>query len=106
MSTVIRLPQKKPPNSLTASEVLDAVPGMSYKQLDFWTRTGRIKALPRTGRGSGYYNRYAPDQVALAKRMLHLIELGFTVHAAEKFANDKMEVHEIIFKLMRLRDGM
>lgn len=111
MSNVTHLSHAKRSDSLTASEVLEAIPGLTYRQLDFWTRSGRVKAMPgRTG--SGHYNRYAPDQVAVAKRMYWLLNLGFNLNAAHLVATERKTaelvlrgVSTIVIELVSEEDG-
>jgi hypothetical protein len=44
---------------LTAAETLDAVPGLTYRQLDHWISCGYLPGIPaRTGSG---YPREIPD---------------------------------------------
>lgn len=46
-----------PVHLYTSAEVLAAVPGLTYRQLDYWTRTGIIAAiddLPGSGVARGY----------------------------------------------------
>lgn len=87
MSNVHQLPQRQ--TSLTASEVLEHIPGLTYRQLDFWNRTGRIQPIPGKSSGSGYHHRYTPDQVAVISRMYRLLNLGFNLNAAHQVATNR-----------------
>lgn len=92
MSNVTHLPQRE---GLTASEVLDAVPGLTYRQLDFWSRTGRIQPLPGK-HGSGHYHRYTSEQVRVIGRMHRLVMLGFTLDAAHHIATDRKTAEQAL----------
>lgn len=86
MSNVTHLPKQD--GSLTASEVLEHIPGLTPKQLEWWNRTGRIQ--PQPGKtGSGYYRRYTPNQVTIISRMYRLIQLGFNLDAAHQIATNR-----------------
>lgn len=103
MSNVHQLPEQKQDGSLTASEVLEAIPGLTYRQLDFWTRTKRIHALPGKA-GSGRYRRYAPDQVEVARRMHKLLGLGFDFRTAHMLAHSQLHLHKTIFELTKMTE--
>jgi DNA-binding transcriptional MerR regulator len=92
MSNVTHLPQQ---HGLTASEVLEQIPGLTYRQLDFWSRSGRIQPLPGKS-GSGHYHRYTPQQVAIISRMYRLVNLGFTLDAAHQIATDRPTAERVL----------
>lgn len=95
MSNVHQLPQAKRSDSLTVAEILEAVPGLTYRQLDFWNRTGRIQ--PQPGKtGSGIYRRYTPHQVKIISRIYRLIQLGFTLDAAHQIATDRVTAQKVL----------
>src|SRR4249920_3247823 len=78
-------------NGVGSLEVLERISGLTYKQLDFWTAAGRVKALPgRTG--SGNYRRYSEDQVQLIARIHRLLTYGFTLNTAEQLAKSPEKV--------------
>lgn len=95
MSNVTHLPQAQQDGSLTAPEILEHIPGLTYRQLDFWNRTGRIQPQPGKA-GSGHYRRYNPGQVNIVSRIYRLIQLGFTLDAAHQIATDRATAQKVL----------
>lgn len=50
--------------------------GATYRQLDYWVRTGILRPEYAVANGSGTQRRFAPDQVRLVRLILRLRELG------------------------------
>jgi hypothetical protein len=92
-------------------QVLAAIPGMTYRQLDFWTRTGRIRAhhhyqnseqIP-VNAGSGSDRCWPHDQVALAGRIFKLLARGVTnLDAARATAADRGVLMEMLSELTKI----
>lgn len=66
--------------------------GLTYRQLDYWTRRGYLKAEDPTP-GSGHSRTWLEDEQVIAARMLRLISCGFTVEAAARIARDETDLH-------------
>jgi hypothetical protein len=64
---------------------LDRKIGVSYRQLDWWTRKGYINEMPEKP-GSGYARRYTPEEEAVAILMGQLVACGFKPSAAAELA--------------------
>jgi hypothetical protein len=60
--------------------------GITYRQLDFWTRAGYLHAMPGTGQGTGSSRRFAPDEVEVCCRMAALVNIDIAVPAASQIA--------------------
>lgn len=88
-------------DSLDAQEVLAAIPYLTYRQLDYWTTTGRIHTIG-SGHGSGIHRRWSPDQVAIASRMLWLTNLGVNVDTAQAIATDRRVLMELMAELTKI----
>jgi hypothetical protein len=80
---------------LNMHEVLAHIPGMTYRQLDFWTKSGRItRHFHHGGRivtegGSGKIGCWPRDQVAIASRMHQLTTRGIeNLDIAKAIATD------------------
>jgi DNA-binding transcriptional MerR regulator len=86
-------------DGVSAPEMLERIPGLTYRQLDYWTRAGRIQALPGRS-GSGNYRRYSEQQAALTARLHRLVMYGFTLNAAEQLAKDRRFVQDAINMLI------
>lgn len=78
--TVAYLPTAEPDTApdergYTTSEML-ALTGVTYRQLDWWCRTG---LLPETARGSGSQRHFTPADVETVRTVAALLSVGFTV---------------------------
>lgn len=51
--------------------------GITYRQLDYWTRAGHLVPIPGTGEGHGSRRRYPADAIPQARLMGQLVALGF-----------------------------
>lgn len=73
-------------------EVLAAVPGLTYRQLDYWIRTGRVHVTVQHGAdgdrltGSGYARDIDEDEVAVVRTMTALTNDGVHVDTAHRVA--------------------
>lgn len=59
--------------------------GLTYRQLDYWTRVGHLNADDPTP-GSGRRRHWPQSEIAVAARMARLIAAGFTVPRAADLA--------------------
>jgi hypothetical protein len=59
--------------------------GLSYRQLDHWTRKGWVRADDPTP-GSGKRRTWDDHELAIAARMVRLIDAGFVVGKAAEIA--------------------
>jgi|SRR6185369_6082504 len=55
--------------------------GATYRQIDHWTRTGRIHAH-QAGRGSGHIRTYDVAEGIAVVRVIHLLKTGLHVEFA------------------------
>lgn len=56
--------------------------GITYRQLDYWTRVGYLRTVAEPTPGSGRRRTWPPEELAVARRMGRLIRAGFEVDAA------------------------
>lgn len=64
---------------------LSPVPGVSYRQLDYWASRGLLH--PDNGNpGTGSSRQWSPAELAVAETMGRLVNAGLTVAAAHKVA--------------------
>lgn len=61
--------------------------GLSYRQLDYWTRSGRIHADEPTP-GSGHRRTWPDEEIAVAGRIARLIAAGLSLEIAAGVARD------------------
>lgn len=62
----------------TSAEVCRLV-GITYRQLDYWDRTGLLTPSVAPARGSGYGRRYDADDVLVLRVIGELRRIGVTV---------------------------
>lgn len=74
----------------TATELQDTA-GITYRQLDYWTTTGYLRADLPDGTGSGHARYYPLNEVRIARLMRRLIEAGLTVDVAANVARNRIE---------------
>jgi DNA-binding transcriptional MerR regulator len=67
----------------TASRVC-GMAGITYRQLDYWTRTGRVTASRHATEGHGDRRLYSTDDVLRIVVLARLLDAGLTLAAADK----------------------
>jgi len=70
---------------LTSPEVVSAT-GCTYRQLDFWSRTRRIRPADGDGHGSGYLRRWDKSEVQVIRLAVQLLDLKLSLDAALDYA--------------------
>ena len=73
---------------LSVSQVLARV-SITYRQLEFWSTTNRIKYHGEGG--SGHHRRYEPSEVQVIELAMRHLACGFTVDTAIAFARRIVE---------------
>jgi len=68
---------------------LDEEIGVTYRQLDWWTRQGYLHAREETG--SGYSRSYTESEKNVARLMGRLVRVGFSAGFAGKVARAFLE---------------
>ena len=58
--------------------------GISYRQLDYWTRTGLVRPSVRDARGSGTQRLYAFQDLALLRIIKKLLDTGVSLQQVRK----------------------
>lgn len=69
----------------TSDDVTDLA-GISYRQLDYWTRVGVLQPLGHARPGSGYERRWSQAEVRVATVVGRLANLGATRHVLRPVA--------------------
>ena len=88
-ATVTRIGAPTVTDAFTAAELVTAA-GCTWRQYDFWYRTGRIKSCNGVS-GHGYSRLFTADEVAVATAAKRLIDAGFTTTAALNLARKFIE---------------
>jgi DNA-binding transcriptional MerR regulator len=58
--------------------------GISYRQLDYWTRTGLVRPSVRDARGSGTQRLYSFRDLALLRIIKKLLDTGVSLQQVRK----------------------
>lgn len=66
--------------------------GLTYRQLDYWFRTGLIHAVGGNTPGSGYSRKWTEAERSVALTMIRLIKAGIGPHTAVKVARGQAEI--------------
>lgn len=84
--------------------------GISYRQLNFWTTTGRLQAHRHVGdevvayrstsTGSGVPACWPLAEVAKAARIKKLLDMGFDLEPAVLLANSRLVIKETLQRLI------
>ena len=82
-------------------EILEANPGPTYRQLDFWTRAGYLQPCQHVVRGTGNSRHWPVDQADLASRMHDLTNMGFAPGRAHTRATDP---HQLAWTIQHLQN--
>lgn len=70
----------------TAWDRVRALGTVSYRQFDFWIRTGRIHVDQPRGGGSGHHRTISDEELSVVAWMGHLTASGVTPEKAEPVA--------------------
>lgn len=86
--SVLPFPNAKviPTGHVSGPELATAA-GITYRQLDYWTRTGLIRSREPSP-GSGYVRAYPLTEAAFARLLKQLLDAGVNLRAAVDLARD------------------
>ena len=107
MANLQQTPPRAHCNGLNAPSVLARVPGLTYRQLDYWSRTERL--VPHTHGGehsSGIPYCWPLAEVEVASRMIRLIGLGVGLQPAVELARSRERLTAGSALLLRLAGEM
>lgn len=83
-------------------EVLANIPGLTYRQLDFWTRNDYIHAIDRGPKASsGIHRKWTPAEAEITRRMYRLVTAGFNVATAAELARHPERLEAMAYYLTR-----
>lgn len=66
----------------TSDDLVRAIPGLTYRRLDHWIRSGYIPDHDYLEAGSGHPRTFGPHQVLVLRHMAALVNEGIKVEAA------------------------
>lgn len=82
--------------------------GISYRQLDYWARTGLIRPSIQTAQGSGTQRRYAFTDIVQLKVVKRLLDAGMSlkrIRSAMDILRDQLESEAPLADVTLLSDG-
>ncbi|HJQ00112.1 MAG TPA: MerR family transcriptional regulator [Jatrophihabitans sp.] len=65
--------------------------GLSYRQVDFYCRTGYLRTIGEGHPGNGYARRFSVAEANIAVFIKQLLDTGFTAAAAAALAREHVE---------------
>lgn len=68
------------PDSFTAPQVC-ALVGITYRQVDYWARTGLVRPSLAEARGSGTQRRYSGEDVFALRVVKRLLDAGVSLQS-------------------------
>src|SRR5687768_1121897 len=81
------LPPREDRTWVTSSELtIDA--GITYRQLDYWCRTGLLAPMDDATPGTGWTRRFAEHQVDRAHLLHGLLDAGFSLQSCRQLSDD------------------
>lgn len=66
----------------TSDDLVRAIPGLTYRRLDYWIRQGYIPDHDHLETTQGYPRTFTPHQVLVLRHMTALVNEGVKVEAA------------------------
>lgn len=90
--------------ALLTSEQVCARARCSYRQLDYWTRTGRVPGVTRLQvPGSGYPRRWRQDEAALVIRLGQFVRAGIALRVAAEVLRREVAAGNDVARLSEVR---
>ena len=71
--------------------MVEGAPTLTYRRLDYWTRTGLVHAIENDRSGSGVPRRYTEREAAVAALMARLMSTGLRLDVAAPVARQVIE---------------
>lgn len=90
------------PGDLATQADMIRLVGITYRQLDFWTRTGVLTANNPFA-GSGSHRTWACEEIGVAQRIKQLLDCGFTLTRAAELARWKPATAEQVIDLLTVK---
>lgn len=79
--------------------------GISYRQLDYWTRTGLIKPSVRDATGSGTQRLYSFSDIVHLKIIKSLLDAGVSLQQTRKAIDYLRETGQPLAEVTLISDG-
>jgi DNA-binding transcriptional MerR regulator len=82
--------------------------GITYRQLDYWARTGLIKPSVQTAQGSGTQRRYSFTDIVQLKVVKRLLDAGMSlkkIRSAMSILREQLDSNSPLSDVTLLSDG-
>lgn len=89
-ATIIEDDQAPQPAGPTAADFVSA--GITYRELDYWTRTGRLRTLTDATPGQGHGRMWQPGEVEVAALTKRLTDAGLKLDVAFTVARGQHQI--------------
>lgn len=100
--SVLQFPNAKTvPDGHLSGPDLCHLAGITYRQLDFWTRSGYLHPVTPSP-GSGYIRAYPPTDITRARLVARLLTAGFTARPAFDVADQLLEAGHALVAGIRI----
>jgi len=93
------------PPGLRSPEVCAAT-GITYRQLDYWVRTGLVSPSITRSDGPGIYRLYSPDDLARLRAIKVLIDFGVSLQKVRQIVTNAGSDAEALAALQCVGDGL
>ena len=80
--------------------------GISYRQLDYWTRTGLIRPSIRDAQGSGTQRMYSFQDLVALKVIKNLLDTGVSLQRVRKAAEYLRDMKKPVHGVTLMSDGV
>lgn len=79
--------------------------GISYRQLDYWARTGLVRPSVKDARGSGTQRQYSFQDLALLKLIKRMLDTGVSLQQIRKAMGTLKALEEPALGTTLVSDG-
>ena len=101
------LEQKEHPGGYRAPQVCNLV-GITYRQLDYWARTGLITPSVQSAQGSGSQRLYSFGDIVQLKVVKRLLDAGMSlkkIRSAMDILKEQLQINAPLADVTLLSDG-
>ncbi|MDE2096425.1 MAG: MerR family transcriptional regulator [Patescibacteria group bacterium] len=95
--------EEEPPLS---TQQVCALIGVTYRQLDYWTRTGHVRAIDDSCPGSGQRRAYSVDEVAKVRLIKRFLDMGMTLRASVYWTRQYVSGRQLTAELAEMVEAM
>lgn len=81
------LPEREERDWVLSAELLGEA-GITYRQLDYWCRTGLLQPIGDANPGQGWSRRFPEEQVVRARTIVSLLDAGLSMTKVREVVDD------------------